>query len=305
LLTIAQLMDSLNLAERINQAFPLPKSNRGFKPSAFIQTLILMQHEGSFRLDDVRNLHDDSALRTVLSLDKIPKTSALGGWLRRIGNREQASINWTTVNQAVLKSTLHHRREITLDIDATEVKANKTSSQWTYRGNKGYMPMVGHIAESGQVVAVDFRTGNTSPAARNLEFIQHCQSSLPEGCSVKALRIDAAGYQTKIIQHCDQESIHYAIRATTNRAIKTEIATRGDDEWQPMIDKAGEIVEGMDTCRTAHCIGDHDKAFTLVIQRTRKSGQAMLDLDGEDEIDEISSHGYVYRAIATNHDEVV
>ena len=61
------------------------------------------------------------------------------------------------------------------------------------------MPMIGHIAEIGQIAAVDFRLGNVPPAKDNLAFIQQCQQSLPESCTVKALRIDAAGYQTKII----------------------------------------------------------------------------------------------------------
>jgi hypothetical protein len=69
------------------------------------------------------------------------------------------------------------------------------------------MPMVGHIAEVGQVVAVDFREGNTSPAKGNLEFIKQCQRSLPEGCKVNALRIDAAGYQANIIRYCDDNTI--------------------------------------------------------------------------------------------------
>lgn len=73
LLAIAQLMESLNLAERIDQHFPLPHSNRGYKPSEFIKTFILMQHEGSLHLDDVRHLHDDDALRTVLDINKLPK----------------------------------------------------------------------------------------------------------------------------------------------------------------------------------------------------------------------------------------
>ena len=51
LLSIAHLMDSLSLTERIDQHFPQPKSNRGYRPSEFIKTLILMQHEGSFHLD--------------------------------------------------------------------------------------------------------------------------------------------------------------------------------------------------------------------------------------------------------------
>ena len=63
LLAIAQLMETLQLPERIDQYFPLPKSNRGFKPSVFVQTLVLMQYEGSFHLDAVRHLSNDAALR--------------------------------------------------------------------------------------------------------------------------------------------------------------------------------------------------------------------------------------------------
>ncbi|SFV87965.1 hypothetical protein MNB_SUP05-SYMBIONT-5-578 [hydrothermal vent metagenome] len=38
--------------------------------------------------------------------------------------------------------------------------ANKANAQWTYtiyKKHKGYMPMVGHIAQTGQIVATDFR----------------------------------------------------------------------------------------------------------------------------------------------------
>ena len=87
LLTIAQLMQSMQLGEHIDQQFPLPGSNRGFKPSVFIETLILMQHEGSFHLDDVRNLHEEEALMSVLGLKRLPKASALGEWLRRMPQR--------------------------------------------------------------------------------------------------------------------------------------------------------------------------------------------------------------------------
>ena len=78
LLAIAQLMESLQLSERIDQLLPQPKSNRGFKPSVFVQTFILMLHEGSFHLDDVRHLSDDKALRSVLDLKDIPQACTLG-----------------------------------------------------------------------------------------------------------------------------------------------------------------------------------------------------------------------------------
>jgi len=121
LLAIAQLMDSLSLAERIDQHFPQPKSNRGYKPSEFIKTLILMHHEGSFHLDDIRHIQDDEALRTVLDLNKLPQATTLGDWLRRMGNQPQIQDAWVKVNRALLQSALHRCKKVTLDIDATVV----------------------------------------------------------------------------------------------------------------------------------------------------------------------------------------
>ena len=304
LLSIAQLMETLNLAERIDQHFPLPKSNRGYKPSTFIKTLILMQHEGSFHLDDIRHLQEDEALRTVLNLDKLPSATTLGDWLRRMSKVPSIEDAWVAVNQAVLQSALHRCKEVTLDIDATEIIADKTSAQWTYNKNKGFMPMVGHIAQTGQIVAADFREGNVPPVQDNLAFIRQCQQSLPEGCILNALRIDSAGYQTKIIEYCDEHGIDYAIRAKSSASMRAQFEAASDSDWQPLIDKKGEPINGEDTYRTSFCIGDYEKAFTLIVQRKAIQGQANLELESENNADELSIGGYIYRAIATNRDEL-
>ncbi len=116
---------------------------------------------------------------------------------------------WEAVNKAVLQSALYKRKAITLDIDATEIIANKSDAKWTYKKNTGYTQMVSQIAETGQIVACDFRAGNASPARENLEFIQQCQQSLPDGCFVQSLRIDTAGYQTWERMLCGTSVAHY------------------------------------------------------------------------------------------------
>lgn len=302
LLAVAELMASLQLAEHVDRHFPQPKSNRGFSPSVYVQAFMLMQHEGSFHLDDVRHLTEDAALRSVLNLDTHPQASSLGAWLRRMGSHKESVIALQEVNKALLKSALHNRKGIPLDIDATEIIAAKSDAQWTYNKNPGYMPMVGHAAKKGQVVACDFREGNAAPAKENLEFIKACQRSLPEGCFVQSLRIDSAGYQTKIIRYCDDQNIGYAIRAKMSAAIKHYIHSLKDEDWTPLVNKQGEASRYQDTCRTVHCMGDYEKAFTLVIQRKRIRGQAELDLDTDTTGEKIISSGYIYRAIATNQE---
>ena len=80
---------------------------------------------------------------------------------------------------------------MTLDIDASEIVSSKRDAKWTYKKHRGYMPMVGHIAETGQIATVDFREGNTPPSKDNLGFIHMCQAALPDDVQVTALRIDA------------------------------------------------------------------------------------------------------------------
>jgi len=300
LLTIAELMNSLGLADRIDSCFPQPGSNRGFKPSVFMETLILMQHEGGFHLDDVRYIQEDVALQTVLGLAQIPQAASLGNWLRRMGKHPNWNAALTQVNQTVLQSTLHKRKAITLDIDATEIIASKAEARWTYKSNRGYMPMVGHIGETGQIVACDFREGNTPPAKDNLKFIRQCQESLPAGCYVQKLRIDAAGYQTDIIKHCDQQHIDYAIRAKMSAYLKEVILDAPENAWHPLLNHKGDATPGHSTYRTLHFIGDYEQAFTVVVQRKEIKGQVDLDLLQSDE--EICTQGFVYRAIATNRE---
>ena len=77
--------------------------------------------------------------------------------------------------------------------------------------------MLGHIAETGQVVAYDFRQGNVPPSKDNLACIHHCVQSLPKGFVFKPLRADAASYQQSIIEYCEQHNTTYAIRAKISK----------------------------------------------------------------------------------------
>jgi hypothetical protein len=299
LLAIGQLMDSIQLAERVDKHFPKPKSNRGFMPSTYIQTLVLMQHQGHFHLDEVRHLSEDTALTDVLGLTTIPHASTLGAWLRKTGDSHECQLAREAVNKAVLQAALHRRKKVTLEIDATEVVANKADAHWTYNKNKGYMPMVGHIAETGQIVSCVFRQGNAAPAKENFEFIQQCQKALPQGCTVGALWIDAAGYQTRIIQYCDEQQIGYAIRAKRSSSIKQQLSQLSEADWQSLIKRNGEPSAYQSTHRMVHCIGDYDPAFDLVIQR-HPIRQSVLDLDEDTDSQAHCAEGFICRAIATN-----
>ena len=100
--------------------------------------------------------------------------------------------------------------------------AEKREAHYTYKGEKGYMPMVGpmvgHVAELGLVIGHEFREGNAALAARNLEFLQACEDAMPEGRRIEAIRADSASYQAAIFNWCEETGkVSRSARVRTRR----------------------------------------------------------------------------------------
>ena len=247
----------LNLTDRY---LPNPGSSVGYKPSEYIFPLVLMLNGGGRSLEDIRVIRNDEGLLEVLKIDKIPSTDAIGDWLRRIGVNG-GLCDLEKVQQALIKQGMKKDgiKGYTLDIDATGIEAEKESARMTYKGFKGYMPIVGHLAENGLVVADEFRQGNDPPAARNLEFIKRCISNMPKGKKIKYLRADSAAYQASIINFCEEEGIQFAIGADLDEAVQEAIKNIPQDKWKAY--RKGYIAQ------TVHCMNKTEKAFLLIVIR--------------------------------------
>lgn len=50
---VAQVMDGVDLAGSVNRYFPTSGSNRGFAPSGYVNTFVMLLHEGGRCLEDV------------------------------------------------------------------------------------------------------------------------------------------------------------------------------------------------------------------------------------------------------------
>ncbi len=300
LLLVTEMMARLGLSELVDRHFPSPGSNRGYGAWVYVRTFLLMLHEGAGCLEDVRSLKRESALLKLLGIRRIPSSDALGDWLRRLGGNGVGIRALEEINRRLLGVALHRCREVTLDIDATAILCNKRGAQWSYLKERGYLPMVGHVEQTGQVVAVEFRAGNVAPSAGNLEFIRRCESKLPAGVRVSAIRIDAAGYQSRILDEASERGMVYAIRARLDESMKEMIRSRLESSWKPVLGRDGEGT-GEESCRFVHTMEASDKPFTVVAQRRKKRGQQRLP-EGHDSAG--LDADYMYRAIATNRERM-
>lgn len=275
----------LGLLKWLDSCLPAPGSGAGYRASDHVYPLLLMLNGGGRSLEDTREIREDGGLREVLGLQRMPSADATGDWLRRSGENG-ALEGLGTVKRKLLKRALkpEGRKGYTLDIDATGIEAEKETARMTYKGFKGYMPLVGHLAENGLIVAEEFREGNASPGAGNLEFLKHCERQMPKGKRIKRFRSDSAAYQSQVINYCQGNGIEYAIGADLDQAVVTGIKSLRPGDWRAY--QNGFIAE------TVHCMEKTQEAFRLVVIRRPYQGK----LFGETEITE------KYTVIATNRE---
>lgn len=266
LVLFEEYCQGMDLPQWLDQELPQPGSGAGYAPSTHAQALLLTLHGGGRSLEDVRTLRSDMGLLDLLQIKAIPSSDALGDWLRRMGS-DAGMIGFKRVHRRLLRRLLGQAKHKahTLDIDATQIIAEKQTAQYTYKGEVGYMPMVGHLAETGLVVGAEFRDGNAAPAARNLDFIQTCESQLPAGHRIAAVRADSAAYQADIFNHCETNGQTFAIGAARDTAVNAAIAGIPERDWTPWRD--GEIAE------TVHSMNSTRKAFRLIVMRRGAQGE--------------------------------
>jgi hypothetical protein len=250
----------LGFLQSVNRYLPKPGSGAGYNPSEYIFPLILILNGGGRSLEDTRQIRADDGLKEILPLKKIPSSDAFGDWLRNMGING-GLYGLEKVNRSLLKRGMKHDgvKGYTLDIDATGIVAEKQSAKMTYKGFKGYMPIVGHIAENGLVLGDESREGNVAPATRNLDFIKYCARQMPKGKKIAFLRSDSAAYQAEIINYCEQNRIQFAIGADLDEAVLKAIGTIPDKDWTPY--KNGYIAE------TIHSMNKTKEAFRLIVIR--------------------------------------
>lgn len=164
-----------------------------------------------------------------------------------------------------LLNTMTGGSGLTLDIDGTIIEADKGDAEMSYKGLRGYHPLLGACTELGLFVGSRFQQGNAAPQEELVSFIHQCEKNLPGRFTT--VRSDSAGY---------------------NSAVMERIQHISRNAW-----KQGRNADGSEAdyhvAETVHTMEKTTEAFRLVIKRSRRTQQADL-FDGQ----------YHYWIIATN-----
>lgn len=271
---VDEFMTGLKFTQELDKVLPLPGSGRGISYTDFVQTLILHFTDGGRHLEEIQDIKDDTGFLSLIQMEQMPGSDAVGKWLRRFGEKcgteyiEKA--NDFLVERYIRES---NQQSFVLDIDSTFIVSNKGDATYSYKHEKSYHPMLGFLSDGSDEPICSytkFRQGNASAQTDILETIQHTQSIFGVDRRISDVRIDSAGYQSKIVDYCQDNSLNYSITADQDVSVKQAIKTIPANTWKPLHDRLDGFKTKREVAEINHTMNNSNHCFRLIVQRELK-----------------------------------
>ena len=275
LILINRFGDKINLPQKINRAFREPGSNRGLEASEYVLSIAEMLIDGATCLEDVRLFENDEAYKEMAEIKHYPTSDAIGDWLRRHGGPDGERRLWTvlsSINQSGM--TGGKSSGLTLDIDGTLIEADKGDAEFTYKGFRGYHPLLGGSLELGLFVGSRFQQGNAVPQADLVSFIHDdCLKNMPG--TFNTIRSDSAAFNSEVINYCFKQNLRFSITADHDVAVMEAVAKIPESEWYQGKNDDGSVAS-YQVAETVHSLDKTTHSFRLVIKRMKDAHQQDL-----------------------------
>ncbi len=285
LVLYGEFMEAMGVDSLIERQLPKPCSGRGYEPIRYIKPLSMMLYGGGEAIEDVREIREDDSLRQMVGLDEVPSCSAIGDWLRRMGERGGVG-GMERVNDGIVRRVLKrdNRKGYTLIIDPTIIESWKREAQMTYLGYKGYRPVVATLKENGLAISYEFRQGNDTGG--KLRILKKAFRKMPKGKRIEEVLLDAEYYTNDVIDYLERKRVRWAICVDKDSSVMEAIGGISGSDWRPYRTEDG-IMTDREISETVHVTNKGKSAFRLVVLRW-KDRQADLFRDS-----------YHYHCIAT------
>ncbi|MFH1680521.1 MAG: IS1380 family transposase [Candidatus Eisenbacteria bacterium] len=236
---LATLAHSLGVMVRLEGLLPRRRRCSGYAAGEKVLSLALLQAAGGTALDDIDRLRGDEGLSRLLGR-RVPSAETLGRLLRSAGGSMLRGL--TRGNHALVGSILRRRplRTLTIDVDATLIESRKRQARRTYKGFRGYDPLLAHIAQLGVVLTGVFREGNASPPSHAHAFLGRCLRLMRGRAKTIRLRSDSAWYEARVLDRCHEEGVEFAITADQDGAVQDLIERIPEGAWKALPSRFGE-----------------------------------------------------------------
>lgn len=233
---------------------PPTRSPKGLGQGQMVEAFVLLSALGGDCLDDFDGLRRDQGLAALTGYS-LPAAATARQWLDRFHDEtlladrpaQGSFIPRESDGLAGLRAVLQHSVRtyvsavapgpvVTLDVDAHLVESSKQAALWTYAGFRGYQPLLVSWAESGLVLADQFRDGNVPAAVGIKDLVDEAYASLPARADGQpwqvSVRSDSAAYEQTVLDHWQARGWRFAVSADMSPQLRAVIAALPETAWQ-------------------------------------------------------------------------
>lgn len=270
-----ELCHSCGLFSTIKEKLCIQSNQSDWKDEDLIFSIILLNLTGADCVEDIDSLKEDKGLCELFSSffasystegknqkknvksknSSLPSKSSIFRFLKKFNseNEELKRVKGT----AFIPSSNHHlaslmelnsylcnfaynqnpKEEITLDMDATLIETQKSSSFYSYKGFSAYQPFNVWFTDLNMMLYSEFRDGNVPAGFEQLRVFKESLKLLPKGVKKVTLRSDTAAYQENLIVFCEEKESHkeididYIIGVSVSQSLKDEIKKIEKKDW--------------------------------------------------------------------------
>ena len=235
----------------------LPKKRKGLPASHLVEAVLALIVAGGDTVEDLDLLRQDAALSLLLGFS-VPAAQTFRDFLETF-HEPDVPLLWQgpkaaiqgegerleALRQANARLIAFARERFaaktaTIDLDATILESRKRAALPTYKGGKGYQPVVALWHELGVIVADEFRDGNVPAAVGNQHVIRQALAQV-HGVAQVYLRADSALYDHDVLALLETERVRYAISADMSLGLAAAVAAPPEDAWHLETDEGDAV----------------------------------------------------------------
>jgi hypothetical protein len=261
---VVQAFRSLGLPRSIQEHVRVKQRQRGYDDATFVESFVILDAAGGECVEDFERLRQDPGVAEMIG-HAVPSPRAALEFLQAFHQEEKIEeaqqrrlpeqIAYIPEETSTLEGLGRVNRDLvqcfgerapdqrlaTVDQDATIIESHKQQALTTYAGVRGYQPMLAAWAETGLVLADQFRDGNVPAQMAPLEVARRAFAALPGTVKEYYYRGDAACHESRLVNWLRDEQrpggprgrIGFAISVRMSEPLHAAIRVVPESAWQP------------------------------------------------------------------------
>ena len=224
LCAFSRVLRSLRIPAACREHLHIKKRESGFSPEQSLEALVLLHLAGGTHMSDIEALRKNESIEKMLGYTP-PTQRCIADFLEAFHDqdllhqaRERADRNKQLSMlpdpspallglEAVMRDALHvlcahmfaDETVATIDLDGTIIESAKQQAHRTYQGSTGYQPLVAQWAETGLIVADEFRDGNVPANFSPRTCTRAAFAALPDTVTTWYFRGDSACHEHDLL----------------------------------------------------------------------------------------------------------